>query len=1065
MRVWRLSAMMATAVCMQPVTAKDGRTYYTAERIETARRNVSEHDWAKEELRRVLESGPLNAHTGNWGKDLVGAKRVVAKSDDEVFAMMPPVTVPRRVESKGTTLCPVHGEQIRRYSGYAPWRLDFDNQPWKVVCPVGGETYPSNDYAAGDMTNGEYADDGDGAVVDGKRYEFLRYYAHKAYLLHVIPSLRSLSAAYLVTGEARYAEKCAVLFAAVASNFPGPQFHSELCHHHAYKHRSGMVTDYIWECITMPLIALAYDAIWPIYDESPQLLAYLQGKGLPADTAAAAREFVEQRILRQAMQALLDQAIQGNPGHHQLAAITLALVLDDFGSQRTPSSLDMVQFTYYAGYAPAGWVFGNYLTPDGGGYEGPAYDRIKFSYVDVALRMEELRERHPELLPDSRFPRLLEEPKLRALYDFYLDLTLLDAFTPEVGDAGGARIRTPFVPPRFISAYPHFYDRGFRIFRDPRYATALLGLKDEMPSGGDLFEPSLEAEARAAAARPEGRVRFDTRLLDHYGFAYLRGGDETRPYEAMINYSAFKGHYQDDFLTLYLYAHEMSLLPDLGYPFTWDYRQTWDGNSYTHNTVIVDGCPPLTPPIVPRGWVSLIGDTGDVQAAVIAHDCYNPKYNHSPFRVKESRYAEKHPPVDRYERIVVTVRENEHDAYLLDLFVVEGGKQHDQSWHSALRDPTLPDLPWQNQADGTAAGPDVAFNTSYVNVRGREVTDGLCFVTGVKRAAVPEPATFDWDLKLKHPAGMRLHVVPVDGPVQLVYGKGRSPARPKEWGLPLLIVRREGEEGLRSRFLTLLEPYRDNTEPRITEVQVRGDDWPLQVTVQRGDSADVITLHAPSAEGVLDRGQPREVGIEVKTPRGGAQFGSLPGRGPGAVRGTITAVDRAANAITIDQPATALADTQPWVRIHSPGRSSMVCVTGIEPAGDGRARLTLKTTSLLSRALPTAYETGRINNAAPLPFATGSVDEQGRYANGTCRLAGARVENADGTASLRLAGVSGVHWITGIAGYDLYLEELLPAAELEAKFGPPGENAARLPIHDYGVGDGVEVLRCSPGAG
>ena len=201
--------------------AKEGRTYYTPERIEAGRENVAQHEWAKEQLNQVLDAKPISPWTGTWGKDYVGANRTVSKSDEEVFAFMPPVTVPRRVDSTDTTLCPVHGEQIRRYSAYTPWKLDFDGKPWKLICPVGGETYPSNDFAAGDTTSGDYPDDGEGAVVDGKRYQFIRYYAHRIYLFRVVPSLRSLSAAYLLTGDARYAEKCAVLLAALAANSPG----------------------------------------------------------------------------------------------------------------------------------------------------------------------------------------------------------------------------------------------------------------------------------------------------------------------------------------------------------------------------------------------------------------------------------------------------------------------------------------------------------------------------------------------------------------------------------------------------------------------------------------------------------------------------------------------------------------------------------------------------------------------------------------------------------------------------------------------------------------------------
>jgi hypothetical protein len=620
------------------------------------------------------------------------------------------------------------------------------------------------------------------------------------------------------------------------------------------------------------------------------------------------------------------------------------------------------------------------------------------------------------------------------MYEFYLDVTLHDAFLPEVGDTGGARLEPHFIAPRFISAYPHFYADGFRIYREPRYATALLGLNKEMPSDNDLYEPSIEADARAAAQLPQAAVTFDTRLLDHYGFAYLRGENS----EALVNYSALKGHYQDDFMSLYFYAHEMSLLPDLGYPFGWDYRRQWDANSYTHNTVTVDGAPPLTAPIVPRGWVSLIGKSDIAQASIIAHDCYNPRFNHSPFKHGEP-YAEKHPPVQRYERANVLVDVGDGSCYLVDVFFIDGGMRHDQSWHSLRVEPILPERMWQTQEGGTAAGSDVPFGESYVNVRSREVTDGLCYITDVKRLQTETYARFEWDVTaLAEPAGLRLHVVPTT-PVELIYGKGRSPARPKDWKLPYLFVRHEGEDGLSSRFVSVLEPYRGDTIAGITDVRVEGD----TIIVERFDQTDRITISAPKPDGTLDRGATRDVSVEVTTPRGTARFGH-------AARGTIVSLDRNANTITID---VADADTK-WVRIYSEARSSVYEVLSSQPAGDGRTLLQLKETSLLGRAQPIGFDRGVIRNGAPLPFATGSVTEAGEYLDGTCRLAGARVEKPGTRMSLRLRGVDGQQWITGLAGYDLYVDTKYSGAELERAFGN-----RMIDIHDYGIGDRVELMR------
>lgn len=746
------------------------------------------------------------------------------------------------------------------------------------------------------------------------------------------------------------------------------------------------------------------------------------------------------------MQGLLDGALQGNPGHHQEAAATLALVMDDYSDQR-PNSRDLMRFAYYAGFAPTGWVLSNYVTRDGGGFEGVGYDRIKFNYVRVAELMEELRARRPEQYPESEFPRIMEEPKARAMYDFFIETLSLDYYTPEVGDTGGAFLDGRLTTPQYLSTVPAECVKGFLRYRDPKLARAALGIKDAMPGGLDLYAPSPEKELRAAAALPEARIKLGTRLLDNYGFAYLHSGQGLNRRETVVNYTALMGHAQDDYLSLGLFADEIAYLPDLGYPYTWDYRQQWDSNIYTHNTVAVDGSQPLGAHSVAPGWVSLLGDAGWVQAVAVAHQ----PYQHHP------TIAPTQPPVTRYERICVQVEESPQQFYLLDLFVVQGGQRHDQSWHAIRREPALPDLPWVDQPTGTAAGPEVPFNGKYVNLRGVETQDGLCYVTGVKRAPLQQAVTFHWEFPLQVTAGLRLHLVPVDGKAELIYGRGRSPARPEDWLLPYLFVRRESDsEGLASRFLTVLEPYREDATPRISALEASGQ-WPLKVKVTRGETVDEITIYAPSGPEGLQRGEVREVGVAVRTIVGGqtvrqAQFGPLGDRQPGVRRGKIIALDRAANTVTLDGP---LPPGTRWLRLHSPGRSAMYQVLEARQQGT-RGVVKLKETSLLARGLPVGYQPGIIENDAPIPFATFPIKgskEQPVFAD---RFRGARAESADGKTSLRLRGIDGRQWITGISDYDLYLEQPLTPEELTKLFGAPGQ-APRFTVQDYGVGDGWEA--------
>ncbi|MFP3905139.1 MAG: hypothetical protein ACLFWB_12915, partial [Armatimonadota bacterium] len=357
-------------------------------------------------------------------------------------------------------------------------------------------------------------------------------------------------------------------------------------------------------------------------------------------------------------------------------------------------------------------------------------------------------------------------------------------------------------------------------------------------------------------------------------------------------------------------------------------------------------------------------------------------------------------------------------------------------------------------------GLDVAYDTEYTNVRGQKTKNAMCYVTGVRRAELSDHAMVDWDYELDEPAGMRLHLVPVDGAVELIYGSGRSPARPENWRLPYLFVRSDGEEGLRTRFLSVLEPYRADGEARIKNVTATGG-WPLHITVERADIVDEITINAPCSTELL-RGRSRDIGLRVVTRSEGAHtrdvtWGTLaPGSDQNIYRGQIVNTNRKVRTITLSPALSHNVARQSWVRIYSQGRSSMYMIEDIH-SSEETSVLRLKEPSLLGSGIPVAYQPGRIDNDVCLPFATGRVDDDGNLYDFACRHAGARVENADGSASLPLRGINGSGWINGEKDYDLYLRENLSPEKLEEIFGPPGGDS-RFYLYDYGIGDSVEII-------
>ena len=311
-------------------SAKSGRTWYTEERLGWMADNVARYEWAQSERDRII------ARADSW-----------AKYDDETLVrLVPPLEVPRcgTVHSSG---CPVHGDALMQHSGgLKSWRMSFD-QPYKITCPVGGESYPSNDFWAylqtGDeaLLTGDYVDDGWGCQVEGheKKFWFVGFYAGEMTRRWLLPAINDLSRAYLLTGDATYAHKCALLLHRLAQYYPDYFYETQSRYGLEFMPwYLGRLQYHTWECFTIQDVTLAYDAVWPAIADDAELQA---ATGQSADEI---RAYIEDRILRVAATDVIDGShrIQGNYGMHQSALLRCALVLDS--DQGSPSRQDMLDW-------------------------------------------------------------------------------------------------------------------------------------------------------------------------------------------------------------------------------------------------------------------------------------------------------------------------------------------------------------------------------------------------------------------------------------------------------------------------------------------------------------------------------------------------------------------------------------------------------------------------------------------------------------------------------------------------------------------------------------------------
>jgi hypothetical protein len=1012
--------------------------------VTTARENVEKYEWAAGQQARIIEHGDRIRYY--IGPLYVSARTFAAQSDEFLWLLQPTTEIPRTydVGADPRAMCPIHGAEVKNYGAFNPWSIDPIGHPYQIRCPVGGEWYPSNRYDLGDMTSGDFPDDGSGCMHEGLRYHFLIEYAHMAYGSVVVPALKSFSEAYQLTGDELYARKGCILMARLATQYPnygweGTDFDLEDridrtylgpyggTHPHYTWKTGGLVTDLIWENFMLERIAYAYDGLYDSFDD-PQVLAFVKSKGMSVETGDDLREYIENYIMRSGMVALGRGLIKGNEGHHQACAMALALVMDDYDDHH-PNSVDMVEYTYH-GLGRSAYMMDNGLTRDGGGHESPNYNKIKLDFIRASRVMDEIRALHPGQFSEERYPDIFANPKARELFNHLIDSAVLDYWLPPIGDNGN--LNPPRrVPPKYHSLVRTENLFAFLKYGDPRFARALTNMQGEF-SSGELWEPYPEEELRAALEDPRSEIVRAPRLLDGYGVAILEAGEFPENRALVLNYSSTIGHRQADQLAIGLYARGVELLEDLGYPRTWDYRYQWDSHNMAHNTVTINEAR-FTSPRFFGNAANLFASTDGVHV-ITAH--------HNPY---------ERLGCDLYERTDIMVEVDEGRFYVVDLSEVNGGEQHDQTWLGMYVEPEAPELDWAAQGNGTLAGTDVPEFAAYTDRWGHEHRDGdfPSYLTEIRRAPLDDPATWTWRSGLEEGDGLAVHVVPVDGPVEAIMGKGRSPVWVQD-KLDYLLVRRQVEEGGATRYLTVLDPFQG--EPEILSVRLISDD-PITLEVVRTDGTDEITFRIPEGPSRTTTHRPLGVRVVVRAGeevRKDVRIGALGDDDlPGYAQGQIEALDYDAKEITLAGDALDIEDFIPGrgIRVFNDMRSAM-CIIRQAEMRDGRVVVTLDKPALVGRFPIVSVEGGRLELGVKGAFVTGHEDkETGELSDGiNDYYYGAWL--GEGDTARRVAGIRNAtpSWLRVVGEVD---DETLARDYV-------GEV---VPIWQYGVGDRVEVAR------
>ncbi len=787
-----LAVMLLAILCVANAHCKSGRNFYTDERLAWMRENLAKYEWAQQERDKIIAR----------------AERWAAYDDERLQHLVPPLEVARcgTVHNSG---CPVHGEAILKYPGRKKsWKMSFD-EPYKIQCPVDGESYPSNDFWAylqggckdKSLLTGEYVDDGWGCEVPGheKKFWFVGFYAGEMTRRWLLPAIRDMSQAYLLTGERKYAHKTALLVWKLAQYYPD----------YAYEKQSryglefmswylGRLQYHTWECFTIQDVTLAYDAIYPAIEGDAELEQFT------GQSAEQIRRDIEDRILRVAANDITDGShrIQGNYGMHQSALLRIALVLDT--DEGEPTSAEMVEWvmkgpekvTLYTD-TPLPDAMLNLFHRDGVPFESPSYN---------CGWMTELEDVAELLLLNG--VNIWEEPRFRGLYTWPLKMLICGTMTQPMGDSnnmfGGG-----------LGVTPTYLEGAYRRMRDPRQAQVMV--QRDRPFRHRLFEENLEDEIRVAAERYGRRVGVTSELLPGLGYATLQTGPEENPTALALYYGYYQGHTHYDRLNLEVYAHNHPLIPDLGYPETADTfdprRHGWLDHTVVHNTVMVDATKQRVgfgdPVAYHRaGWAQMIEAAAD------------------------SAYPDK---VSDYRRACFLIEVDDTAAYCVDFFRVAGGQQHDWIIHGTQAEFSVEGLQLSEpRALGTLAGPDVPYGQFYDDpnlIEGKPGTryhtyqgSGFQWLINVQEAPLDGVGGVTWRLnrdpelypyKPTEGIGLRVHLL---GDRETVFVCDGIPQRRRNFPemLKWVIRRREGEE-LASTFATVFEPF-GGGEAFITEV-------------------------------------------------------------------------------------------------------------------------------------------------------------------------------------------------------------------------------------------------------
>lgn len=783
------SAMFAlmTYLAMTGAHAEVSNVFYPKDLVEKARTNTAKYEWASEARDRIVASAEP------WAR----------MSDDELWGLMFGNTIKRSWMVWSDGHCPACNKGVPMYN----WQIDALGQPWKVRCPHCKELFPKNDFLAfyrsgldehgvfdperadrsllfntehpdsDDPLHGFGVDDGVGYVDGDRCWRFVgAYLIYGQWKQAVLGGVRTLSDAYLVTGDHRYTHKAGILLDRIADLYPSFDFSKQGVMYDGRNITDGYVSTWHDACEETKLLSQAYDKVREGIRDDAALVTFLSAKSNEhkLDNAKSSfddiRRNIEEGIFRDALTNR--HKIHSNYPRMPIAVATMMMVLD------WPENREEV-------YALLDEVLDKATAVDGVTGEKGLAGYSAFTISGLADFLALCDRLDPEFLPDM----LRRHPQLRETYRFHVDTWCFRQYYPLIGDTGGFASKVNrYVGAAFtkdVRTEPSmfsFFRRLYELTGDPAYIQVLYHENGESVEGlpHDLFADDPhefsrvveEVIEREGAAPKVGSVN-----KQQWRLAILRSGDEENGRALWLDYDSGGGHGHMDGMNLGLFAKGLDLLPDFGYkPVQYggwgSPKANWYGATASHNTVVVDGKNQNKA----DGRTTLWAD-GEVFRAIRA-SC--------PELIGGRQY----------ERTAVMVDSSDRDSYVLDIFRVVGGKEHTKFVRSHFG----------------------SISTEGLTL---EPTDDFAGLTEMRAFRIdPSPETgwsADWRIEDRYgylPEGSEVHLRYIDLTADAEALTAESwvsldmfHSNEEAW-IPTLVVRRRSTgDALSSTFISIIEPY------------------------------------------------------------------------------------------------------------------------------------------------------------------------------------------------------------------------------------------------------------------